>query len=140
MVSGKYLSCIASEGRQKFLPSTFQRSVEGTFHTNMWNSHFPSLKTVSSTPVWYGEEEVAPSLDKSKESVYYFFPNLKPFSLWPTFLSLMLLASPAVSQTERTGKFCVFTLLPNQYIKILQSWSPTMVPGTDYSDIGLSEF
>ena len=31
----------------------------------------------------------------------------------------MLLASPAVSQTQETWKFCVFTLLPSQYAQIL---------------------
>ena len=31
----------------------------------------------------------------------------------------MLLVSPAVSQTQETGKFCVSTLLPNQYAQIL---------------------
>ena len=59
---------VVFEGHQKLLPSTFQCSVQGTFPTNMQNSHFPYLKTVSSTSVWYGEEEVAPSLDKLKES------------------------------------------------------------------------
>jgi len=32
----------------------------------------------------------------------------------------MLLASPAVLQTQETRKVCVTTLLPNQYAQILQ--------------------
>ena len=43
--------------------------MQGTFDTNMPSSHFLYLKTVSSTLVWYEEEEVAPSLDKSKKGV-----------------------------------------------------------------------
>jgi len=47
------------------------------------------------------------------------FPNLKYFSLWPIFLSPMLLASPTVPQTQETRKVCVSTLLPNQYAQII---------------------
>ena len=47
------------------------------------------------------------------------FTNLNSFSLWPTFPSRMLLARPAVPQTQKTRKVCVSTLLPNQYAQIL---------------------
>jgi len=71
------------------------------------------------------------------------FTKLKS-SLWPTFPSPVLLASPALPQTQETRKVCVSTLLPNQYAQIpliyctssSQSSSSTVVPGTDYFDIG----
>jgi len=47
------------------------------------------------------------------------FTYLKSFSLWPTFPSPMLLASPVVPQTQETRKVCVSTLSPNQYAQIL---------------------
>jgi len=69
--------------------------------------------------------------------------KIKSFSFWPIFPSPMLLASPAVPQTQETRKLCVSTLLPNQYaqmlliiLQIIQSCSSTMAPRTDYSDIG----
>jgi len=80
-----------------------------------------------------------------------YFTNLKSFSLLPTFPSPMILASPAVPQIQETRKVCVSTLLPNQYaqmllisvctnasdlLQIIQPYSSTMVPDTDYSDIG----
>jgi len=46
------------------------------------------------------------------------FANLKSFSLWPTFPSPMLLASPAVPKTQETREnFCIHFV--NQYAQIL---------------------
>ena len=44
------------------------------------------------------------------------FTNLKSFSLWPTFPRPMLLASPAVPQTQETRTVYASTLLPNELI------------------------
>jgi len=68
------------------------------------------------------------------------FSNLKSF-LWPTFTNPLLLESP-VSQTQEIWKFVIhFVAQPTctnsfNLLQIIQSCSSTMVPGTDYFDIG----
>jgi len=58
-------------------------------------------------------------MDYKKRVYNISLPNLKPFFLWPTFLSTMLLASPVVPQTQETRKVCVSTFLPDQYAQII---------------------
>ena len=106
---------------QKFQPSTFQCSAQGTFHTNMQSSHFYLFKAFANcfhTLIWKGESNTSFGLIKGK-CIIFLLPNLKSFYLWPPFPSPMLLAIPAVPQTQDTRKVCVSTLLPNQYAQIL---------------------
>ena len=104
----------------RFQPSTFQCSVQGTFHTNMHSSHFYLFKAFGNcfhTLISKGGSNTSFGLIKGK--CIFLLPIFKSFSLWPPFPSPMLLACPVVPQTQETREVCVSILLPNQYAQIL---------------------
>jgi len=134
---------VIPENHKKFQPSTFQCSAQGTFHTNMRSSHFYLLTTFANcfhTSIWKGGSNT--SFGLIKEQCIIFLLLIWSLSLWPTFPGPMLLASPAVPQTQETRKalcirFVAQPICTNSNLRqIIQSCSSTMVPGTDYSDIG----
>jgi len=106
--------------QKNFQPSRFQCSAQRTFHTNVQSSHFYLFKAFTNcfhTLWWRGGSNTLFGLIKGVYNISS--TNLKCFSLLPTFPSPMLLASPAVPQTQETRNVCVSTLLPNQYAQIL---------------------
>jgi len=127
---------VITENHTKFQPSTFQCSAQGTFHTNMQSSHFYLLKPCANcfhTLIWKGGSNISFGLIKGKCIIFLLpIPSLSLFGQ----LSLVQFSWQALL-SHRHKKHETHCCPTNMHsLQIIQLCSSSMVPGTDYSDIG----
>jgi len=139
---------VMSQNPKQFQPLTFQCSAQGTFHTNMQSSHFYLFKDFTNcfyTLIWNGGSNTSFGLIKGKCIIFLLLSSLSLssvsfFGQFPYSNALGKPCSP--TDTRNMERLCIqFVAQPictnsSNLLQIVQSCSSTMVPGTDYSDIG----
>ena len=135
---------VISKSHKKLQPSTFQCSAQGTFQTNMQSSHFYLFKAFANcfnTLIRKGGSNTSFGLIKGKFVIF-----ILPISSLSLFgqLSLVQFSWQALlsHRHKKHGNLCIHIVAQpicinsSNVLQSIQSCSSSMVPGTDYSDIG----